>query len=336
MIEASHIRKDFTIFKKASGLRGSLKSLFRREWIVKKALQDISFQIQAGEIVALLGGNGAGKTTLVKILAGIIHPTSGMAKVNGFIPWERKLEFRKQVALVMGQKSQLWWDLPAEDCFELLRDIYQTPQNVYQKTLAYLVETLRVENLLNVQIRRLSLGERMKMELIASLLHNPKVIYLDEPTIGLDLTAQKAVRRFLQEYTQAFSPAIILTSHYMEDIKALCSRAILLRQGELIYDGRLEDLHLQKEKQINLLVEEESLENIDYDFPYAKLIRQQDNRLQFSVTQEKLGEALKNLSAKFEIKDISIIEADISATVEKLLNKKEGDEDDRLLETDQP
>ncbi|MHC5051095.1 MAG: ATP-binding cassette domain-containing protein [Planctomycetota bacterium] len=179
--------KTFYVHKKAPGLRASLKSLFRRERVAKHAVAGVSLDVSEGEIVGLLGPNGAGKTTLVKMLAGIIHPTGGEAEVLGYTPWERDNRFRRQIALIMGQKAQLWWDLPAADCFLLLKEIYRVPDDEYEETLAYLTAVLDVEQQLNIQIRRLSLGERMKMELIAALLHRPRVVFLDEPTIGLDL-----------------------------------------------------------------------------------------------------------------------------------------------------
>ena len=237
MIKVENLHKTFKVHKKEPGLKASGKSLFSRKWIEKKALVDVSLSIGEGEILGLVGANGAGKTTLVKILSGIIHPTSGTTHVLGFNPWERHNDFRKQIALIMGQKAQLWWDLPAEDCFLLLREIYQIPKKQYEENLSFLSNTLNISDQMNIQIRRLSLGERMKMELIAALLHNPRVVFLDEPTIGLDLTAQRAIRQFLLNYRQKHRPAMILTSHYMEDIEQLCERIIILRQGSVVYDG---------------------------------------------------------------------------------------------------
>ncbi|MHC4162708.1 MAG: ABC transporter ATP-binding protein, partial [Planctomycetota bacterium] len=224
MIRVHELSKTFYVHKKAPGLRASLKSLFRRERVAKHAVAGVSLEVKEGEIVGLLGPNGAGKTTLVKMLAGIIHPTAGEAQVLGFTPWERDNRFRRQIALIMGQKAQLWWDLPAADCFLLLKEIYRVRDAEYKETLAYLTGVLDVEQQLNIQIRRLSLGERMKMELIAVLLHRPRVVFLDEPTIGLDLSAQRSIRDFILRYREEHKPAMILTSHYMEDIQRLCER----------------------------------------------------------------------------------------------------------------
>ncbi|WPU64246.1 ABC transporter ATP-binding protein [Peredibacter starrii] len=239
MIKVQALRKTFTSPVKEPGLMGSLKGLVKRETKSKDALKSVNLEIQQGEIIGLIGANGAGKTTLVKILAGIVHPTSGEATVLGFKPWERHNEYRKQMSLIMGQKAQVWWDLPALDSFILLKEIYQIEDSLYKKNLEFLADTLQIHDQLKVQVRRLSLGERMKVELMAALLHNPRVIFLDEPTIGLDISAQKAVREFMKNYQQEFRPITILTSHYMEDIKELCPRIVIIKEGEFVYDGAL-------------------------------------------------------------------------------------------------
>lgn len=239
MIKVQALRKTFTSQVKEPGLMGSLKGLVKRETKSKDALKSVNLEIQQGEIIGLIGANGAGKTTLVKILAGIVHPTSGEATVLGFKPWERNNEYRKQMSLIMGQKAQVWWDLPALDSFILLKEIYQIEDALYKKNLEFLADTLQINDQLKVQVRRLSLGERMKVELMAALLHNPKVIFLDEPTIGLDISAQKAVREFMKNYQREFKPITILTSHYMEDIKELCPRIVIIKEGEFVYDGAL-------------------------------------------------------------------------------------------------
>jgi ABC-2 type transport system ATP-binding protein len=240
VIEVRALSRTFRVHKKAPGFWGSLRSLVRREWVEKHAVREVSFRVAEGEIVGLLGPNGAGKTTLVKMLAGIVHPSGGSASVLGFDPWQRATEFRRQIALVMGQKAQLWWDLPAADGFLLLKEIYRVPDDRYRKNLDYLASVLAVEKELGIPVRRLSLGERMKMELIAALLHSPRVVFLDEPTIGLDLSAQRAIREFVLRYREERRPAMIVTSHYMEDIERLCPRVLILSEGRLVYDGRLD------------------------------------------------------------------------------------------------
>ena len=231
MIQVNNLSKIFKVHKKEAGLRGSIHSLFNRKYIEKKALNSLSLNIEEGEIIGLIGSNGAGKTTLTKILSGIIHPSSGDVKVMGYNPWERHNEYRKRMAVIMGQKAQLWWDLPAMDGFLLLKEIYQIPKKEFYDSVDYLAEYLGVKDQLNIQIRRLSLGERMKVELMAALIHKPKVVFLDEPTIGLDLSAQKAVRQFIKEYRKEHNPTMILTSHYMDDIEELCPRICILTAG---------------------------------------------------------------------------------------------------------
>jgi len=239
MIEVKNLKKSFTYYNKKQGLKASLKNLFHREELVKDAVKDISFEIGEGEFVGCLGPNGAGKTTTLKMLSGIIHPTKGSATVDGFIPWERKNEFKKRFSLVSGQKNQLWWDLPANESLYLNKCIYEIGDREYQNTLGELTELLDVKDLLSVQVRRLSLGERMKMELIAALLHKPKVIFLDEPTIGLDMISQRKIREFLKDHNREQRTTIVLTSHYLSDIEELCSRTIVINDGGIVYDGEL-------------------------------------------------------------------------------------------------
>jgi ABC-2 type transport system ATP-binding protein len=240
VINVEHLSKSFDYYRKELGLSNSLKNLFHREKLIKEAVRDISFQVQEGEMVGFLGPNGAGKTTTLKMLSGILHPTSGRASVLGYTPWERKKAFKMQFAIVMGQKAQLWWDLPANESLNLNKHIYEVDDRVYRATLAELTELLDLKDLLSVQVRRLSLGERMKMELVAALLHQPKLIFLDEPTIGLDILSQKRIRGFLKYYNQQKKATIILTSHYMQDVEDLCKRIIIINEGRLVFDG---DLH---------------------------------------------------------------------------------------------
>ena len=260
MIQVNNLRKNFTSHVKEPGLKGSIKALFKRETRTKEALKAINLEIQQGEIIGLIGANGAGKTTLIKILSGIVHPTSGEARVMGYVPWERPNEYRRQMALIMGQKNQVWWDLPALDSFLLLKEIYQIPQAQYKYNIEFLAETLMIQDHLKTQVRKLSLGERMKVELMAALLHNPKVIFLDEPTIGLDISAQKAVRVFLRQYQKDFKPITILTSHYMEDIKELCPRIVIIKEGEFVYDGSLSNVQkmMGDEKVLSVTTQEKT------------------------------------------------------------------------------
>lgn len=242
MIEVENLTRVFRIYKKPPGFWAGVRGLFHREFEELAAAKDISFSIREGEFVGFLGPNGAGKTTTLKMLAGLIHPTSGKARVAGFEPGKRESDYRRIFALVLGQKNQLWWDLPAQESFLLLRHIYSIPAQRFQETLDELVDLLGVREKLRTMVRELSLGERMKMELIAALLHRPKVLFLDEPTIGLDVVSQRAVRTFLRDYNRKYRTTILLTSHYMADIQELCDRVIVIDKGRKIYDGGLDRL----------------------------------------------------------------------------------------------
>ena len=256
MIEVRQLTRVFRTYKKQPGFWGGVKGLFKREFEETAAARDISFDIAKGEFVGFLGPNGAGKTTTLKMLSGLIYPTSGTARVAGFDPTKRENAYRRLFALVLGQKNQLWWDLPAIESFNLLRAIYGLPADQYKASLDELVKLLDVEKKLNVMVRELSLGERMKMELIAALIHRPRVLFLDEPTIGLDVVSQRAVRQFLRDYNRRHRVTILLTSHYMADIKELCERVIVIHQGTKIYDGalaRLENAGGARQKIITFL-----------------------------------------------------------------------------------
>jgi len=234
--------KNFEITQKEPGLTGAVKSLFSPKKKEVHALKGISFAIQTGELVGFIGPNGAGKTTTLKILSGLLYPTSGFVEVLEHDPWARKPEFLKQISLVMGQKNQLWWDLPAIETFELNRAIYEIPTHIYEENLKELVELLEVEKLLNTPVRKLSLGQRMRMELVAALLHKPKVLFLDEPTIGLDLVAQQKIRDFIYDYNRRYEATILLTSHNMDDLTDLARRVIVINEGGILFDGALEEL----------------------------------------------------------------------------------------------
>src|SRR5947199_6529636 len=238
-IEVSQLTKAFRTYKKQPGFAGAVKGLFRRQYEQTLAVKDVSFTIEPGELVGFLGPNGAGKTTTLKMLAGLLYPTSGSARVLGYTPWEREDGYRRQFALLLGQKNQLWWDLPARESLELNAKIYGIPPTEFTRTVADLTELLDVREKLDVMVRELSLGERMKMELIAALLHSPRVLFLDEPTIGLDVTSQKKVRAFLKQYNSDHRIVTMLTSHYMQDIEELCHRVIIIDGGRIFYDGPL-------------------------------------------------------------------------------------------------
>lgn len=241
-IEVRNLSKIYQLHRKRSGLVGSLRDLVDRQYEDKLAVNDLSFLIEENELVGFIGPNGAGKTTTLKILSGLLYPTTGSVRVLGHDPWERNYSFLKEISLVMGQKNQLWWDLPALESFKLAKDIYGLSDKQYKHNLSSLVEMLDLSDKLDIQVRKLSLGERMKAELVAALLHHPKVLFLDEPTIGLDVVMQKAMRAFIKDYNQEFRGSIILTSHYMDDVQELCKRVIIIDQGHIIYDGLLADI----------------------------------------------------------------------------------------------
>ena len=237
MISCQSLSKTFRVYKKNPGWSGLFKTFFNRQWVDKQAVKDFTLNIEQGEFVGFLGPNGAGKTTLIKMFTGLIEPTSGSLEVLGFTPYSRQSAFRQKLSLVMGQKFQMFWDLPAIDSLLLFQRYYQIPHDLFKKRLDYFCDILNIGDLLNINIRKLSLGERMKFELVSCLLHKPEIIFLDEPTLGLDLIAQKNVRNFLQDYHSEHKPTIILTSHYMADIDALCPRIVLIMNGEKFFDG---------------------------------------------------------------------------------------------------
>ncbi|HJN64843.1 MAG TPA: ATP-binding cassette domain-containing protein, partial [Pirellulales bacterium] len=241
-IEIERLSKTYRIYQKKEGLLASVQGLFTREYRQIEAVREINLSIAQGEFVAFLGPNGAGKTTTLKLLSGVINPTCGTAHVLGHIPWHRENAYRRRFALVMGQKNQLWWDLPAQESFRLHQQIYRIAPSTFDKTLNELVDLLKVHSLLNQPVRELSLGERMKMELIAAMLHSPEVLFLDEPTIGLDVVAQHNIQNFLRYYQDLRKITILLTSHYMKDVVALCQRVVIIAQGSIVHDGSLAEI----------------------------------------------------------------------------------------------
>lgn len=258
-IVVDRLAKNFEVIEKKPGLRGAFESIISPQKKTVRALRNVSFTIQPGELVGFIGPNGAGKTTTLKTLSGLLFPTSGFVSVLDFDPWGRRPEFLKQIALVMGQKNQLWWDLPAFETFELNRAIYEIPKKDFEENLKELVTLLSVEKLLGIQVRRLSLGQRMRLELVAALLHRPRVLFLDEPTIGLDLVAQQKMRDFIYEYNRKYEATILLTSHNMDDLVDLARRVIVIDEGRILFDGALEELvnRFAKNKVIEVTLERE-------------------------------------------------------------------------------
>lgn len=317
VIQTEHLTKTYKRFEKEAGLKGSVKSLFNRKFISKTAVDDFSLSIGEGEFVGLIGPNGAGKTTLVKMLTGIIAPTSGKVSVLEYYPNRLENSFKRQYAVVMGQKSQLFPELSAADTFLLFKELYAIPDEEYRQNLAYFTELFGIQEYLNVQVRTLSLGERMKMELIAALLHNPKVLFLDEPTIGLDAVAQKQIRSFLREVNGQRGTTIILTSHYMEDIKSLCGRGVVINHGKKLYDGALASLfdRYQTHKRITVLFEHENGLHLPEG---VEILEQNPYKVSMMVRRERAKEVLGMLLDECDISDLTIEEDDIGSVVERI------------------
>ncbi len=322
IIETKHLNKTYKRLMKPEGLKESIKSLWKRQYEEKTAIKDLDFEMEEGEFVGLIGPNGAGKTTLTKMLTGIIAPTGGETSVLGFCPKDLKNEFKQQYAVVMGQKSQLFPELTANDTLRLFKEIYGLEEKRYQETKEYFTELFGVKELMDVQVRTLSLGERMKMELMTALLHEPRILFLDEPTIGLDAVSSGQIRKFLQEINRDKGTSIILTSHYMEDIKTLCDRSVVINHGCRLYDGNTDDLFekYQKNKKITAAFSEDT---DHWEFPaYVRVLEQASRRIVLQVPKEKSGEAMEIIMKKHPM-DIGVEEDEIGAVVERIY--KEGE-----------
>lgn len=324
VIEVTNLTKQFKSYKKKPGLKGSLQSFFNRNYTIKKAVHDFNLEINKGEIIGLLGPNGAGKTTLMKMFTGIIVPTSGELTINGYSPWERKKEFKKKIALVMGQKSQLWWDIPAMDSFLLLQKFYELTDQEFKLRLDYMAELLGVVDLLHVHVRKLSLGERMKMELMASLLHNPDVIFLDEPTIGLDLVAQENIREFILDFHRKNGTTIIITSHYMADVQALCKRLVLIFDGTKAYDGPLEKFEniLGNEKTVSFTFSEE-IPCCGYIDKFDGQWNEGRTSVEIRVAEEKLREVGKKILDLHPVTEFNTEKMPIERVMKTLMTNPE-------------
>lgn len=324
IIEIKNLTKVYRRYKKAEGLTGSIKSLWKREYEEKKAVEDISLSIRPGEFVGLIGPNGAGKTTLIKVLTGIIAPSGGEVQVLGFYPNDMKNEFKKQYAVVMGQKSQLFFELTLNDTLRLFKEIYEIPEEKYQESKRYFTELFGVTELMDVQVRTLSLGERMKMELIVALLHNPQILFLDEPTIGLDAVASRQIRKFLKQINEEKGTTILLTSHYMEDIKKLCQRTVVVNRGKKIFDGSTEELfgRYQQNKVITVtfadavnvsLHEEEGITVLE-NSPFKKV---------YECKKSKVRSLLHELM-QYEPADVGVEEEEIGVVVEGIYQEEKN------------
>lgn len=310
-IIVDRLSKIYPVAIKQPGFKGTIQHFFQRTYREIKAVQDISFQIEPGEIVGFLGGNGAGKTTTLKMLAGLIYPSTGLITVSGHTPFNRDAAFLKKITLVMGQKQQLIWDLPALDSLKINAAVYGLSDRTADFRINELAEMLSLQGKLTQPMRKLSLGERMKAELLAALLHEPQVLFLDEPTLGLDVNAQVAVRQFLQDYNQKYNATILLTSHYMADITALCDRVIVIHQGQLIYDGSLDGLVSRFSPCREVKVEFAHVYPPDKLALYADVQEIEGASVRFLVTQELLTQTISQILAELEVVDLSITDPPI-------------------------
>ncbi|WP_026478449.1 ABC transporter ATP-binding protein [Alkaliphilus transvaalensis] len=307
MIEVESLSKSFKVAKRSAGIGSAVKSLFNPQYSVVNALEDISFQIDEGEIVGYIGPNGAGKSTTIKIISGVLVPDSGKCKILGNTPWENRIKHVKNIGVVFGQRSQLWWDLPVIDSFNLLRDIYRVPEGEYRKTLNLLISILDISSLLTTPVRQLSLGQRMRCEIAASLLHNPKILFLDEPTIGLDAVSKIAVRNFIKTINQERKLTVILTTHDMNDIEALAERIILIGKGQILLDGTLTDL--KKRFASHKIVKVDFTENTkSINIEGVKILNRSKESMALSVDLDviKVSDAIGFLAKDLDILDVSV------------------------------
>ena len=317
-IEVKHISKTFKVAKRESGLKNAIKSFFKRKYITIDAASDISFEVDKGEIVGYIGPNGAGKSTTIKILSGILVPDSGSVKVGGLTPWIDRKKYVSNIGVVFGQRSQLWWDIPAIDTFDLLRDIYNLDEEEYQKTKNELISLLKIEDVVKVPVRQLSLGQRMRCEIAASLLHKPKILFLDEPTIGLDAVSKLIVRDFIKKINKEENTTVILTTHDMSDIEALAKRIILIGKGKILYDGTLQKLKNKYGNNKKVIITTKNRLN---SFNKKGIISHTKSEIGYELVVDvnilTINELLSYLSSKIEIDDVEIDNVSIDEVILK-------------------
>jgi ABC-2 type transport system ATP-binding protein len=324
-IRIEKLRKEFNYYEKGEGLRASLKNLLSRKKKVKVAVNNITFSIKEGEFVGFIGPNGAGKTTTIKMLSGILTPTSGIVSVLGFVPSERKAEYQGKIGVILGQKNQINPDLPPIETFRLMKEIYGIEENSYQKKLKELVRLLDIGDIINVQARRLSLGQRMKCELVIALLHSPKILFLDEPTIGLDVTSQKNIREFLSMYNKLHKTTIILTSHYMQDIERLCERIVIIDLGKIVFDGKLTELtakYVQKKK-ITITTENKFSADCEIGKEFGKVLECEDGKMVIEVSRKNVIKATSGIIEKMPVADLVISEVDIEEIITDIFKRND-------------
>jgi len=328
IIDVQNLCRTYKVYRKSEGIISSVRGLFRRQHREVHAVKDVSFQIEEGEMLAFLGPNGAGKTTTLKLLSGLIVPTSGTATVMGHVPWKRENAYRRRFSLVTGQKEQLWWDLPAQESFRLHKEIYRIPENDYRQRMDELTSLMDVKELIAQPVRELSLGERMRMELIAALLHRPDVLFLDEPTIGLDVISQRNVQRFLRSYQAEQRITVILTSHYMKDIEALCERAVVINQGSVIHDGRVSEIgdRFSQHKVVELQFANGSVPG-DID-QFGHVLEDCSPMVRLQIPKQDVSDALSRMLARYTIDDVSVSERPLEDVITELFSSESGRNDD--------
>jgi ABC-2 type transport system ATP-binding protein len=323
VIHVSHLSKHYTVHEKEAGFVGSLRAFFKRETKTVKAVSDISFEIEAGEMVGFLGSNGAGKTTTLKMLSGLLHPSGGEVQVMGFEPKRRQKNFLKAITLVMGQKQQLTWDLAAVDSFLVNQAIYEIPDDVYKQRLGELSEMLSLAGILHKQVRKLSLGEHMKCELAAALLHQPKVLFLDEPTIGLDVNMQQGVREFIAGYNTRYGATVMLTSHYMADVTALAKRILVIDKGQLVFDGDLQSLIEERAPEKILKLQFATPQPASLLSSYAKVRQCEDLQAELLVPRRDITKVSAKLLSDLPVADISIEEIPIEDIIGQVFRQRQ-------------
>ncbi|MCU0719590.1 MAG: ABC transporter ATP-binding protein [Pirellula sp.] len=325
IIQIQNLAKSYRVYQKKEGLREAFRGLFRREYKTVDAVKNVNLTVERGEFVAFLGPNGAGKTTTLKLLSGVIYPTSGVATVMGYTPWERSLEYRRRFALVMGQKNQLWWDLPAQESFRLNQKIYRLDTKQFETTLDRLTSLLDVKRLLGRPVRELSLGERMKMELIAALLHDPEVLFLDEPTIGLDVIAQHKIQQFLKQYQEERGITILLTSHYMKDVAALCKRVVVIAEGSVQYNGSLDGIVdvFSKDKIVTLELEEgQSDAGLER---FGTIETRNLPKVSLRCERTRVSQILTQILNQYTIADVAVEDPPLEEVIAKLYSQVSSD-----------
>jgi len=320
-ILVDNLRKVYRVHERESGAKASVASLFRRKYKEVQAVESVSFNIQAGEVVGFLGPNGAGKTTTLKMLAGLLHPTSGVARVLGHTPCNRESEFLRNISLVMGNRNQLMWDIPAMDSYLVNRAIYDIPEQQFRETLDELVSLLELEPLLKKPVRGLSLGERMKCELAAALLHRPKVLFLDEPTLGVDVTMQGRIRHFVAEQNRRHGSTVLLTSHYMADVTALCKRIIVIHHGKILYDGQLSALSDRIAPYKRVMLDMESVEAAIQAEAYGEVIERNEAKITLRLKRDQTSEVVARLLSDLPVQDMTVEDPPIEDVIEQVFQQ---------------